>query len=40
VHKGTLRCIKKRKENFLIYKGIQKGSGAESYMTNGLLLYD
>ncbi len=30
---------KKKKKNFLVYKEIQKGSGAKSYMTNGLLIY-
>ncbi len=29
---------KKEKKIFLIYKEIQKGSGAESYMANGLLI--
>jgi hypothetical protein len=28
-----------RKDIFLIYKEIQMGSGATSYMTNGLLIY-
>jgi hypothetical protein len=32
--------IKKKKKNFLIYKEIQKGAVAKSYMTNGLLIYD
>jgi hypothetical protein len=32
--------IKKEKEKFLIYKEIQKGAVAKSYMTNGLLIYD
>jgi hypothetical protein len=30
---------KKENKIFLIYKEIQKGSVAESYMTNGLLIY-
>ncbi len=30
----------KRKQNFLIYKEIQKGAVAKSSMTNGLLIYD
>jgi hypothetical protein len=29
-----------KKEIFLIYKKIQKGAVAKSYMTNGLLIYD
>jgi hypothetical protein len=29
----------KRKSNFLIYKEIQNGAVAKSYMTNGLLIY-
>jgi hypothetical protein len=32
------RYTKKRKENFP-HIGIQNGSGAKSYMTNGLLIY-
>jgi hypothetical protein len=31
--------VKKEKKVFLIYKDFQKGSGAKSYMTNGLLIY-
>ncbi len=31
---------KKENKIFLIYKEIQKGSVAKSYMTNGLLIYD
>jgi hypothetical protein len=34
---GTL--IKKKIRFFLIYKEIQKGAVAKSYMTNGLLIY-
>jgi hypothetical protein len=34
---GTL--IKKLNKIFLIYKEIQKGSVAKSWMTNGLLIY-
>jgi hypothetical protein len=30
---------KKENQSFLIYKEIQKGSVAKSYMTNGLLIY-
>ncbi len=30
---------KKEKKIFLIYKEIQQGSGAKSYMTNGLFTY-
>ncbi len=35
-------CHTDKNENkiFLIYKEIQKGSGAKSYMTNGLPKYD
>jgi hypothetical protein len=31
---------KKEKKIFLIYKEIQKGAVAKSYITNGLLIYD
>jgi hypothetical protein len=31
---------KKDNKIFLIYKEIQKGSVAKSYMANGLLIYD
>ncbi len=31
---------KKENKIFLIYKEIQKGPVAKSYMTNGLLIYD
>jgi hypothetical protein len=31
---------KKEKKIFLIYKEIQKGGVAKSYMSNGLLIYD
>ncbi len=31
---------KKENQIFLIYKGIQKGALAKSYMTKGLLMYD
>jgi hypothetical protein len=31
---------KKEHKIFLIYKKIQKGTVAKSYMTNGLLIYD
>jgi hypothetical protein len=30
---------KKEKKSFLIFKEIQKGSVAKSYMTSGLLIY-
>jgi hypothetical protein len=30
---------KKEKKTFLIYKEIQNGAVAKSYMTNGLLIY-
>ncbi len=35
-------CFTDKKENkiFIIYKVIQKGSGAKSNMINGLLMYD
>ncbi len=39
--KGTLtKCTDKKEKIFLIYKEIQKGSVAKSYMTNGLLIND
>jgi hypothetical protein len=31
---------KKEKKIFLIYKGIQMGSGAKSYMRKGFLIYE
>jgi hypothetical protein len=31
--------IKKENQTFLIYKEIQSGAVAKSYMTNGLLIY-
>jgi hypothetical protein len=34
------RTERKENKTFLIYKEIQKGSGAKSYMTNGLPIYD
>ncbi len=34
------RIDKKEEKISLIYKEFQKGSGAKSYMTNGLLIYD
>jgi hypothetical protein len=37
-HLNTL--IKKENKIFLIYKEIQKGAVAKSYMANGLLIYD
>jgi hypothetical protein len=36
--KGAL--IKKENKIFLIYKEIQMGSGAKSYMRKGLLIYE
>jgi hypothetical protein len=32
--------IKKEKTIYLIYKDIQKGSGAKSYMRKGILIYE
>ncbi len=32
--------VKKEKKIFLMHKEFQKGSGAKSYMSNGLLIYD
>jgi hypothetical protein len=32
--------IKKETKSFLIYKGIQMGSGAKAYMRNGFLIYE
>ncbi len=32
--------VKKEKKIFLLYKEIQKGSSAKSYMTNGFFIYD
>jgi hypothetical protein len=37
--KSRLYTDKKGKKIFLIYKEIQKGSVAKSYMTNGFLIY-
>jgi hypothetical protein len=37
---GTTALTKKKKKNFLIFKEIQKGPVAKSYMTNGLLIHD
>jgi hypothetical protein len=36
---GTLCTDKKENKIFLIYKEIQNGAVAKSYMTNGLLIY-
>jgi hypothetical protein len=36
----SLPTDKKEKKIFFINKEIQTGSGAMSYMTNGLLIYD
>jgi hypothetical protein len=39
--KQTFPCTdKKEKEIFLIYREIQKGSGAKSYMRKGSLIYE
>ncbi len=35
-----LSTLIKRKKNFLIYKEIQMGSGAKSYMRKGFLIYE
>ncbi len=32
--------VKKEKNIFLIYKEIQKGSGAKSYLRKGFLIYE
>jgi hypothetical protein len=37
---SMLYTEKKKKKNFLIYKEIQMGSGAKSYMRNGFLIYE
>jgi hypothetical protein len=37
---NTVYTDKKENKIFLIYKDIQKGAVAKSYMTNGLLIYD
>jgi hypothetical protein len=37
---GKSASIKKKNKIFLIYKEIQKGAVAKSYMTGGLLIYD
>jgi hypothetical protein len=36
----VIRTVKKEKNIFLIYKEIQKGSGAKSYMMKGFLTYE
>jgi hypothetical protein len=36
---GSIYTDKKENQIFLIYKEIQKGAVAKSYMTNGLLIY-
>ena len=36
---NTYYTDKKENKTFLKYKEIQMGSGAKSYMTNGLLIY-
>ncbi len=38
--KELIKLIKKKTKIFLIYKDIQKGAVAKSYVTNGLLIYD
>jgi hypothetical protein len=40
VLKGMANTDQKENKIFLIYKEIQKGAVAKSYMTNGLLIYD
>ncbi len=35
-----MKTDKKENKIFLIYKEIQKGAVAKSYMTNGRLIYD
>jgi hypothetical protein len=35
----TIPCTLRKKKIFLIYKTIQNGAVAKSYMTNGLLKY-
>jgi hypothetical protein len=37
---GASHIDKKEKKIFLIYKEIQKGAVAKSYITNGLRIYD
>jgi hypothetical protein len=37
---GTGNTVKKEKKIFLIYKEIQKGSGAKSYMRKGFLIFE
>jgi hypothetical protein len=36
---ASLYTDKKEKQTFLIYKELQNGAVAKSYMTNGLLIY-
>ncbi len=38
--RAKLYTDKKENKIFLIYKKIQKGAIAKSYMTNGLVIYD
>jgi hypothetical protein len=38
--RNVMYTDKKENQIFLIYKEIQTGSGAKSYMTNSLLIYD
>jgi hypothetical protein len=38
--KGSIRTVKKEKKIFIIYKEIQKGSGAKSRMRKGFLIYE
>ncbi len=38
--RDTSHVDKKEKQIFQIYKEIQKGAVAKSYMTNSLLIYD
>jgi hypothetical protein len=37
---GLVRALIKRKQIFLIYREIQMGSGAKSYMRKGFLIYE
>ncbi len=38
--KGVSYTDKKKKKTFLIYKELQMGSGAKSYMRKGFLIYE
>jgi hypothetical protein len=39
INPGQRTLIKKENQNFLIYKEIQNGAVAKSYITNGLLIW-